>query len=302
MTGAVSGAPRFSLIVATSGRDAELRDLLESLAAQGRGDLEAIIVDQNADERLAPVIAAYRGRLPLLWRRSAVRNANHARNLGLALARGAIVGFPDDDCTLPPGLLARVDAGFADNPELAVLTGPAASPGGGLGSGRWRLQGGAIDRENVWTSVIEFNLFLRREVALALGGFDTRLGPGTPLGSAEGNDLVLRATAAGHRAVYDPDQRVLHPDKRLSAVAVARAALYGRGLGFALRRHGVPPAVWLRFLVRPFGGIALNALRLRAMAVRYYWATLRGRLEGMLATGSRDGLPLPPLAEAAREG
>lgn len=302
MSQAGSRAPRFSLIVATSGRDAELRDLFESLLAQARDDLEVIVVDQNADERLAPVVAAYRGRLPLLWRRSAVRHANHARNLGLALARGAIVGFPDDDCTLPPGLLARVDAGFTDNPDVAVLTGPAASPDGGLGSGRWRREGGAIDSGTVWTSVIEFNLFLRREVALALGGFDPRLGPGTPLGSAEGNDLVLRAIAAGHRAAYDPGQRVLHPDKRLTPVAVARAALYGRGLGFVLRRHGVAPGVWLPFVVRPLGGMAVSALRLRWLAAMYYWASLRGRLEGFLAPGPRDGLPLPPLAEAAREG
>ncbi len=292
---------RFSLIVATSGRDTELATLFDSVQAQARGDLEVIVVDQNADDRLAPVIGRYRDRLPLLWRRSAVRHANHARNLGLTLARGEIVGFPDDDCTLPPGLLARVEAGFADNPGVAVLTGPAASPDGGLGSGRWRRDAGAITPENAWTSVIEFNLFLRREVALALGGFDTRLGPGTPLGSAEGNDLVLRATAAGHRAAYDPDRRVLHPDKRLTPVAVARAAPYGRGLGFALRRHRVAPGIWLPFLVRPLGGVAVSLLRLRPLAARYYGATLRGRLEGFLTPGSRAGLPLPPLAEAARE-
>ena len=128
----------FSLVVATRGRDAELAELFDSLLAQGRADVEVIVVDQNADERLAPIIAAYEGRLPLLWRRSTVANACHARNLGLALARGDIVGFPDDDCLYPPGLLDRVAAAFAADPALGALTGPAASPEGGLGSGRWR--------------------------------------------------------------------------------------------------------------------------------------------------------------------
>ena len=50
-----------------------------------------------------------------------------------------------------------------------MLTGPAASPEGGLGSGRWRDASGAIDLTNVWTSVIEFNLFLPRRLVLALG-------------------------------------------------------------------------------------------------------------------------------------
>lgn len=291
---------RFSLIVATRGRNHELAELFDSLLAQRQAGLEVIVVDQNPDDRLASVIAAYEARLPLLWRRSAVANACHARNLGLALARGELVGFPDDDCLLPAGLLDRVSAGFAADPALALLTGPAASPDGGLGSGRWRADAGPVTAANVWTSVIEFNLFLRREVALALGGFDERLGPGTPFGSAEGNDLVLRAIHAGHAARYDPAQQVVHPDKRLTPVAVERAALYGRGLGFVLRRHAVPVPVWLPFLVRPVGGMALSALRGRGLAARYYWATLRGRLAGFLAPGPAAGLPLPALAEAPR--
>lgn len=289
---------KLSLIVATRGRDRELGELFESLAAQGGAELEVILVDQNEDERLAPVVAAWRDRLALTWRRSRRAHANHARNLGLALARGALVGFPDDDCILPPGVLARVAAAFEADPSLAILTGPAASPGGGLGSGRWREGAGPIDARTVWTSVIEFNLFLRREVALALGGFDERLGPGTPLGSAEGNDLVLRALRAGYAARYDPAQRIVHPDKRLTPVAVERAVLYGRGMGFVLRRHAASPGTWLPFLIRPVGGILLGALRGNPLAARYYAATLRGRLAGFLAPDAAAGLPLPALAEA----
>ena len=286
---------RFSLIVATRGRTRELSELFDSLQAQRRADFEAIVVDQNEDDRLAPVIAAHRDRLRLIWQRSTRPNACHARNLGLALAQGEIVAFPDDDCLYPPDLLARVDVAFSADPSLQVLTGPAASPEGGLGSGRWRREAGAITPTNVWTSVIEFNLFLRRETALALGGFDERLGPGTPYGSAEGNDLVLRAVRTGHRAVYDPGQRILHPDKRLTPVAVQRAQAYGTGLGFVLRRHGVPPRVWLPFFIRPLGGMLVSAAKGNMLAARYYWASFRGRLAGFTAPGAAAGLPLRPL-------
>ena len=286
---------RFSLIVATRGRSRELSELFDSLLAQGRQALEVIVVDQNGDGRLAPVIAGHRDRLRLRWLRSDVANACHARNLGLAQARGDIVAFPDDDCLYPEGVLDRVAAAFAADPALAVLTGPAASPSGGLGSGRWRQDPGPITAANVWTSVIEFNLFLRREVALALGGFDDRLGPGTQRGSAEGNDLVMRAIRAGYRADYDPGLRIVHPDKRLTEVARERAQLYGRGLGFVLRRHGVPPAVWLPYLVRPVGGMLVSALRGRFGDAGYYWGSLTGRLSGLLAPGTRQGLPLAPL-------
>jgi glycosyltransferase involved in cell wall biosynthesis len=272
---------RFSLVMATRGRDAEIGAFVESLLAQGRDDAELIVVDQNADDRVAAVLAPYAGRLPVTHLRTEVAHANRARNLGLRAARGEIVSFPDDDCLYPAGVLDRVGAAFGDA-TLGLLTGPAASPDGGLGSGRWRETAGGIDVTNVWTSVIEFNLWLRRDIALALGGFDEAMGPGSPLGSAEGNDLVMRAVAAGHRAEYDPALRVIHPDKRLSDIAVARARLYGRGLGFALRRHRVPASVWLPFAVRPLGGVAVSLLKGRPRDAAYYAMTFAGRAEGFL--------------------
>ncbi len=274
----------FSLIVATKGRTAELAHLFASLAAQAE-PFEAIVVDQNGDDRLLPVLAA--APFPVEHLRLGRANANAARNLGLRRATRPLVAFPDDDCTLPPGTLARVAQAFAD-PSLTVLTGPAEAPGGGLGSGRWRAAGGPITLENVWTSVIEFNLWLRRGAALALGGFDENMGPGARFGSAEGNDLVCRALARGWHAAYDPALRVVHPDKRLTPEAVERAGRYALGLGFALRRHRAPARVRMSFLLRPLGGAALSLLRGNTLAARYYAATFRGRAGGMLAA------PLPP--------
>jgi glycosyltransferase involved in cell wall biosynthesis len=274
---------RVSLIVATRGRSAELATLFDSLLAQNVSAIEVIVVDQNSDDRLVPVLDRFRERLSLRHLRSKIANANNARNLGLRQATGGIVCFPDDDCWLPVGVLARVCAAFDADPALQLLTGPAASPEGGLGSGRWREDPGQITLKNVWTSVIEFNLFLRRETALALGGFDEGLGPGTDFGSAEGNDLVARAVKKGLLARYDPGLRIVHPDKRLTAVAVARAGVYGAGLGVALARHAPDFSTWAPFFIRPVGGMLLAAARLHGLEARYYAATLAGRLRGFLA-------------------
>jgi glycosyltransferase involved in cell wall biosynthesis len=281
-----------SLVVATRGRTAELSELFASLAEGQGAEFELILVDQNGDARLDPVVAA--APFPIRHLRTDRAHANAARNLGLRHARGTIVAFPDDDCLMPPGTLARVESAFAD-PALGVLTGPAAAPEGGLGSGRWRAESGAITLENVWTSVIEFNLWIRRDLALALGGFDEAMGPGARFGSAEGNDLVCRAIAAGHAARYDQALRVVHPDKRLTPEAVERAGRYGLGLGFALRRHPVPAATRAQFLVRPAGGAVLSLLRGRTLEARYYLATLRGRAAGMLAAPTPLPAPLEPL-------
>ena len=287
----------FSLVMATRGRTTEVAAFMDSLLAQGEhaSRSELIVVDQNPDDRLVPVLAPYKDRLSLVHLRSAVANANNARNLGLRSARGRIVGFPDDDCLYPPGLLDRAADAFARDPSLMVLTGPAASPEGGLGSGRWRAEGGPIDSQNVWTSVIEFNLWVHRRLALALGGFDEAMGPGTPIGSAEGNDLVLRAVMAGHQARYEPELRVVHPDKRLTEVAVSRARLYGRGLGFALRRHHASPATCLRFALRPFGGVAMSLLKGRPRDAAYYAMTLLGRAEGFARSDARGGRVQPAI-------
>ena len=273
---------RFSLVVATKGRTEELGTLLESVRAQDGVAAEVIVVDQNGDDRLVPVLAPFAGALAITHLRTPIANANHARNLGLSAGNGEILLFPDDDCVLSRGVLARAAAAFAADPALGVLTGPAESPAGGLGSGRWRAASGPITLADVWTSVIEFNLFIRREAAEALGGFDESLGPGTHFGSAEGNDLVARAIRSGIVARYDRDLRIVHPDKRLTEVAAARAEVYGRGLGLVLRRHAGWATI-LRFLVRPLGGALLALARGRGLAARYYAATLRGRLSGLLA-------------------
>jgi glycosyltransferase involved in cell wall biosynthesis len=283
---------RFSLVVATMGRSVEVGALLETVLAQGAVTAEVIVVDQNGDDRLVPILAPYQGRMPLTHLRSSIANANNARNLGLRHARGEIVCFPDDDCLLPGGVLARADAAFAADAALAVLTGPAASPEGGLGSGRWREGSGPITLANVWTSVIEFNLFLRRAIALRLGGFDETLGPGTRFGSAEGNDLVARAIRSGNVAHYDASLRIVHPDKRLTAVAAARAGLYGAGLGLVLRRHAPGMGTWLPFFIRPLGGIAVSLARGNLLAARYYAETVRGRITGFFAgPAARQAVP-----------
>ena len=63
---------RFSLIVCTVTRTAELEAFLGSLAAQKQPPaFEVIVVDQNPDDRLAPLLDRCRGRFPVRRLRSA---------------------------------------------------------------------------------------------------------------------------------------------------------------------------------------------------------------------------------------
>ena len=114
------------------------------------------------------------------------------------------------------------------------------------------------------------------------------MGLGTPFASGDAQDLILLAMRAGGTAVYDPAIRVIHPDKRLTPVAVQRAFAYGAGMGYVLRKHRIRAGVWLTFLVRPFAGMLLSLLRLRRLDAHYYLLTFRGRLAGLRAVEARQ--------------
>jgi glycosyltransferase involved in cell wall biosynthesis len=288
---------RFSLVMPTKGRTEDIAAYIDSLLLQGRDDYELIVVDQNPDDRLVEILGRFAGRLPILHIRSDIAKISHARNLGLREAQGAIVSLPDDDCLYPLGVLDHVAAAFEADPALAVLSGPSINPDGTTGSGRFQTEGGPVEPVKVWTSMIEFNTWFRRPVILAAGGFDEQMGLGMPLSSAEGPDLMLRIIHAGHATRFDPTLKVIHPDKRQTnpALAMARARPYGRGLGFALRRHAVPASVWLTFMVRPAGGALLSLLKLRVTDARYYALTLLGRIEGFLRADAPQGRVRAPL-------
>jgi glycosyltransferase involved in cell wall biosynthesis len=271
---------RFSLIVATVGRVSELAVLLETLLNQSFTNFEVILIDQNDDDRIGPVVERFSNGLKMLRLRSAVRNNSHARNLGLAQASGDIIAFPDDDCLYPPDALGKVDAAFARDGKLAFLTGPALAYEGHLGPGRWHKSSGWIDVFTVWTCITEFNFFVLADWSRKVGGFDEAFGLGARFGSAEGIDMVLRIMRAGGRGYYDFELRIVHPDKGLVPFTVSRAFQYGTGLGQALRKHDAPARVIAMFFVRPIGGTFINFLRFRSIAASYHWQTLRGRLHG----------------------
>ena len=99
----------FSLILATVGRTVELNRLFDSLLVQTFHDFEVIVVDQNQDERLMPIV--HRARCLGL----AIRHVHYfppnlalARNAGIAQARGQWLGFPDDDCWYEPHTLEQI--------------------------------------------------------------------------------------------------------------------------------------------------------------------------------------------------
>jgi GT2 family glycosyltransferase len=243
----------FDLVVATVGRTAELERLFASLDAQTHRDFRVLVVDQNADDRIVPLLdgRALHLRAPL--------GLSRARNVALPHLTADAVAFPDDDCIYPPNLLERVAA------RLAGLDGVT-------GREPWWTAGPAVlTRDNLWNRAISFTIFLRRSVIERVGAFDEALG--LPSGSGEETDYLIRALAAGARIAYDPTLVVEHPPKHVDLRAVGTRD--GTSLGYILRKHHYPRRTVARMLVRPAGGVLLDPRR-----ARFHIATLRGRLRG----------------------
>lgn len=273
---------RFSLILATVGRVEETREFLASLGDAALVD-EVIVVDQNADDRLVPILARF-PHISFTRVRMPPGHLAAARNAGIAHARGEVVAFPDDDCLYSPGLLAGVAERIAALPAPGVVTALVADPSGAPSTGGQAPAAAVpVTRGNVFVTAREPGLFIPREVLERLGGFDERFGIGTPFASGESADLALRILAAGIPVAFDPALVVGHPDTRRSGAGLARTFGNAAGFGACLRHHHYGLRTITRYLIRPAGGLALCCLRRDCLGVRYYALTIRGRLWGYRA-------------------
>jgi glycosyltransferase involved in cell wall biosynthesis len=287
---------RFSLILPTIGRREEPERFLASLAAQTFRGFELIVVDQNPDDRLAPVVDAYGDLYPILHLRTKRVGASAARNEGLRYSRSDFVAFPDDDCRYPSDLLEKVARFFDRHPEVDGLTGRLIDEQGQSSILDFDLDPGPLDAINIWTRSIEATMFLRGKNARRFR-FDETLGrgSGTAWESGEGTDYLLQLLSEGASLYYEPTLNVIHPHPvpPYDAKAMRRAYEYGCGRGRVLRKHEYPLRERAKTLVGPLKRAVACAANLRTAEARYYWNVFRGRSRGLV--GKANVLPGPRL-------
>lgn len=269
----------FSLILATVGRTAELVNFLDDLVCQSYPHFELVIIDQNSDDRLLPIISRYSERLRILHCRSAV-GLSRARNVGLKHASGDFVAFPDDDCWYSPDLLKRVAQILNAHPEFDGITGRPIDKS----FSRFHTVSGAITRENVFVRCSSVTIFLRRSVVDRVGEFDEGLGLGSTRGrtAAEESDYLIRAMAAGFRLTFDAGIEVFHSEPTVLYDANFNRKAYGYQFAFGsvLRKHRYPFWYVARTWLRALGGVTASVLALKWDKARYHWIVLKGRVAG----------------------
>lgn len=302
-------AADLSLIICTVGRLALLERLLASLRRQTRRPLEVLIVDQNPAGTLASLIDRFRD-LPLvhLVDLAGKRGLSRARNLGLASARGKLVGFPDDDCWYDPEVLAQVTELFTKRDDLDLICGRTVDAEGAESVSAHLREAAAISRETVFLSGNSNGLFVRRGTALRVGGFDETMGVGapTPYQSGEETDFILRCLLAGAAARFEPALLIRHDRTDEDAAAAARrAARYAPGFGRVLRLHGFGALYALERALRSGSRGALFLLGGRVDEARHRFAWSFGMMRGYFAAAparQASGPGLPPRSVAGRAG
>jgi len=268
-----------SLVVATRGRVDELKRLLTSLEAQSYRDFEVIVVDQNGDNRLHEVLA---GRSLVIRHLTCSVGASRARNEGLRVARGTIIGFPDDDCWYPEGFLHRVGTWFARNGKHDLLCTVLRDEEGREVAARWPACSQSLDRHSVLRAAASAAMFVRRDIFRGLGGFDEYIGLGaaSAFQSGEDTDLALRCLEAGSSGWFEKALHACHPRKEPSQVPPRRAFGYGMGFGYILAKHAYSRSMLVYYVLRALAGAVRAMLLLRVRDAAFYFQSARGRWEG----------------------
>ncbi|HEU4449417.1 MAG TPA: glycosyltransferase family 2 protein [Gaiellaceae bacterium] len=210
-----------SVVVPTLDRPERSAAVVRAVLEGSESPLEVIVVDQGKGAETERALAALADGRVLHLRRGPP-STSAARNAGAERARGAYVAFLDDDVAVPPTWLADVGGelrrlGFPD-----ALFGEVRGPAGFVPDrttvpvSLFRPEGPRIWDGPVHPNRVGYaaNFACRRDVFLALGGFDPRLGPGSRFPGAEDMDFVYRLLRAGYRVGSTPRFSIVHEQWR----------------------------------------------------------------------------------------
>jgi glycosyltransferase involved in cell wall biosynthesis len=170
---------RISAVLPVYNREATIGRAVQSVLAQTLAPAELIVVDDGSNDRTCDILSGVHDARLRLVRLGTNRGASHARNVGVAAARGNVVAFIDSDDLWHVDKLERQTAAMRANPDRrASCTGFIVHRlGSGARSSRVPNMTGSwfdtlLDQCAVSPGT---TLMLDREVFDEVGLFDTRL-------------------------------------------------------------------------------------------------------------------------------
>ncbi len=278
---------KFSLILATLGRDKEVEMYLESLRNQTYKNFELIIVDQNKEDFIQQKYEKLKNEVEIKYIKSDRKGLSISRNIGLQYVTGDIIAFPDDDCEYPENILYDVNEFFKNNQDINVMTCKSKDKlTGGDSNGKWLDSKTLVDTNNVLKAGISYTIFIKQDKVSDVI-FDERLGVGAYFGSGEESDMVLNLLHnPKYKALYTPDYCVYHPNKeenvdRSYNYALGLGALIKKEIKFRNNKKYMLKAV-VDIICKPIVGMGLGIVTFNSRTFKLYKNRFLGRVKGFI--------------------
>ena len=241
---------KYSIIVPVYNRPEEVDELLHSLVAQTLRDFEVIVVEDGSVRPCKEVCERHAASLDLHYHAKKNSGPGQSRNYGAERAKGEYLIILDSDVVLPEGYLAAVDnelkASDADafgGPDSAhpsftdVQKAISYSMTSFLTTGG--IRGGKKKLDKFYPR--SFNMGIRRDAYLALGGF-------SKMRFGEDIDFSYRIVEAGHQPCLFPSAWVWHKRRtdfrkffrQVYNSGIARINLHKRHPGSLKAVHALP--------------------------------------------------------------
>lgn len=218
---------RFSFITCTYNRDKYIGQTLQSVCDQKYPDnnYEIIVIDNNSTDNTPSICEEFRAKYPnknFRYFKEMNQGLSFALNRGIKEAQGEFLIFVDDDETIIPQHLERLDNHLRTYPE-AVLCGTPVIPVYEIPEPKWmsrftqRLIGGYFDQGKE-VKILEAKNYpgtghtiIKKELYERYGNYNTELGrKGTSLIGAEDKDMFNRLKNNNIVCYYLPDIPIYH--------------------------------------------------------------------------------------------
>jgi len=217
-----------SVVITTYNRCAILPAAIESVLRQNASDLkyELIVVDNNSTDKTRQVVESFgtEEHKNVRYIFEAKQGAAHGRNAGIAIARGKVIAFMDDDVRARMDWLFNIKQAFDASPHIECVGGRilpnwSSEPSPWLTTDHWGpLAIADYGDQTVFSSAnipicwSTSNISFRRTVFDRIGGFC-----GDFL-RCQDRELMCRFISGGGQMMYDPNVVVTTeiPEERLT--------------------------------------------------------------------------------------
>ena len=207
---------------------------------------EVIVVDNNSTEDLQPVVNQFAQAKYIVEK---TPGSYSARNTGLAVAKGAILGFTDSDCIPALDWIEKGVAQIRQHPNCGFVAGhisfsfqKSENPNPAeLFDSLYFLQQEKYVREDHFG--VTANLFTTPEIFKNVGLFNDELKSGGD------RDWGKRVHAAGYQQIYAADVKIAHPARSSFKEINTKLCRVYKGGFYINKKSETPPLKFLRELI-----------------------------------------------------